>query len=51
MGSDSHFGSGAARRVFVFESWEGWAWRRRWVRCFQVGRGTELIFWVGGWVG
>lgn len=46
MGSCSHCGRGAARRVLDCVSGEGWAWRRRWVRWRQVGRGTELIFWV-----
>lgn len=29
MGSDSHFGKAAPRRVFVGERGEGWACRRR----------------------
>ena len=46
MGSVSQVGRGAARRVLVAESGEGWAWRRRWVRVRQVGRGAEFIW---GW--
>jgi hypothetical protein len=35
--------SGEARRVLFFVRVEGWAWRRRWVRCVQR--------WAGIWGG
>lgn len=43
IGFESHVGSGALRSVFEDDRGEGWAWRRRCERCFQVGRGTLLI--------
>ncbi len=42
-GSESQAGRVALRSVLDDESGEGWAWRRRWERCFQVVRGTVLI--------
>lgn len=47
-GSWSQGGRGAARRVLEAERGEGCAWRRRWERCFQVGRGAVLIWGDGG---
>ncbi len=43
IGSDIQAGRVALRRVLDDESGEGWACRRRWERCFQVGSGTVLI--------
>ena len=44
MGRESHSGKGASKSVLEGESGDGWAWRRRWLRCFQTGKGTVLIW-------
>ena len=43
IGLESHEGRGASRSVLSDVRTEGWAWRRRCISCFHVGRGTMVI--------